>query len=213
MNRRRLWIAIVLMLGLFSFRCFAFEFQLDADKLRQSQKSGMLNVRDFGAKGDGITDDSDAIQRALLQAGTPDYPGFLYWLYAAVPEVFFPEGTYIISRTLLVPVCGGPKGVSNHITLRGDNAIIKQIDPTQDILYFRMSHRSLIEGLTFEGGRRQIKLWSRNLDEARVVIRDCTFRNSSSYAIDDQLRFDPEAERQNWYTNIVEPYQDRKSVV
>jgi len=200
------------MLGLFSFRCFAVEFQLDDAKRRESQQSGYLNVRDFGAKGDGITDDSDAIQRALLQAGTPDYSKFFYWAWTAAPEVFFPEGTYLISRTLLVPICGGSEKrdgiipISNHINLRGENATIKQINPTQDLLYFRMSHRNLIEGLTFEGGRRQIKLWSRNLDESRVVIRDCTFRNSSSYAIDDQLRFDPAVERRDWFLNILEPY-------
>src|SRR5262249_7182754 len=77
----------------------------------------------------------------------------------------------------------------------------------QDILYFRQSHRNLIEGLTFEGGKRQIKLWSRNLDEASVVIRNCTFRKSSSYAIDDQLRLDPAKEPRDWFHNVLEPYE------
>ena len=198
----------LLISGLFISWIFAVELPPTGGEAASSQvqKSGSLNVRDFGAKGDGITDDSDAIQRALLQAAAPEFPGFLYWRWTAAPEVYFPEGTYLVSRTLLVPVCGASGGVSNHINLRGENATIKQIDPTQDILYFRMSHRNLIEGITFEGGRRQIKLWSRNMDEARVVIRDCTFRNSSGYAIDDQLRIDPEAEPRNWYHNILEPY-------
>src|SRR5689334_17843502 len=42
-----------------------------------------VNVRDFGAKGDGITDDRSAIQQAL-DAG-------------AGHEVFFPVGTYLLS--------------------------------------------------------------------------------------------------------------------
>ena len=169
--------------------------------------AGSLNVRDFGAKGDGISDDSDAIQRALLAAGGSDATRFMYWAWTAAPEVLFPEGTYLVSRTLLVPACGGAKGQSNHINLRGEKATIRQIDPEQDILYFRLAHRNLIEGLTFEGGKRQLKLWSRNLDQARVVIRNCVFRESSSYAIDDQLRLDPEVEPKDWYRNVLEPYR------
>ena len=165
-----------------------------------------LNVRDFGAKGDGISDDSDAIQRALLAAGGSDATRFMYWAWTAAPEVYFPEGTYLVSRTLLVPACGGAKAESNHINLRGEKATLKQIDPDRDILYFRLAHRNLVEGLTFEGGKRQLKIWSRNKDRARVTIRDCTFRNSSGYAIDDQLRIDPEAEPRNWYHNVLEPY-------
>ena len=165
-----------------------------------------LNVRNFGAKGDGVSDDSNAIQRALLAAGSPEGSRFFYWAWTAAPEVFFPEGIYVVSRTLLVPACGGPDGVSNHINLRGEQATIKQADPSQDILYLRMAHRNLIEGLTFEGGKRQIKIWSRNTDQARVIIRNCTFRHSASCAIDDQLRIDPAAEPRNWYHNVLEPY-------
>lgn len=47
----------------------------------------MSNVRDFGAKGDGKSDDSDALQHCLL-----DGDGL----------VEFPRGDYIISRTLQV---------------------------------------------------------------------------------------------------------------
>ena len=168
-----------------------------------AQKSGPLNVRDFGAKGDGITDDGDAIQRCLLKAAASDYPRFFYRGYVAAPEVFFPKGTYLVSRTLLVPPCAAGQGY-NLINLRGEGATIKQMNPAEDILYFRFAFRNLIEGLTFEGGKRQIKLWSNNLDTGHIIIRDCVFRNSSSYAIDDQLRKNPKGK--NWY-DLLEPFQ------
>lgn len=48
----------------------------------------IINVRDFGAKGDGITDDTEAIQAAIDSAGGS--------------EVFFPRGVYTISDTVYV---------------------------------------------------------------------------------------------------------------
>lgn len=47
----------------------------------------VVNVRDFGAVGDGVTDDTEAIQAALS---------------AASKAVFFPAGTYITTKTLVV---------------------------------------------------------------------------------------------------------------
>jgi hypothetical protein len=57
-------------------------------------------VKNFGAMGDGITDDTDAIQRALYQLYMPVYN-------PSQPRVrrilFFPAGIYIISSTIYVP--------------------------------------------------------------------------------------------------------------
>ena len=167
-----------------------------------AKQTGSLNVRDFGATGDGITDDTDAIQRSLIQAASRDYPAL------TPPEVFFPPGNYRISRTLLVPCYRNRSNKSyyNFINLRGEQATITQTSPTEDVLYFQRSFRNLIEGLTFDGGKRQIKLWSQNLDSAHIIIRDCVFKNAAGCAIDDQLRLDPASETKNWYNNVIEPY-------
>ena len=85
--------------------------------------SGMrLDVRDFGAKGDGVTDDFAAIQQALNKA--EEYRNADKMIYAnnlgtisswgvwdgGNPEVFLPKGTYRISRPLVglknVTLCG-----------------------------------------------------------------------------------------------------------
>ena len=58
--------------------------------------SGALNVRDFGARGDGKTDDTGAIIAALAASGG-DY-GNHVWLDRIV---FLPAGTYLVSDTLL----------------------------------------------------------------------------------------------------------------
>ncbi len=62
--------------------------------------AGVLNVKNFGAKGDGITDDTAAIQAALNA-----YPN-------GQRIIYLPNGTYLISNTLSWP--GGTPGSGNE---------------------------------------------------------------------------------------------------
>jgi len=67
--------------------------------------AGLNNVREkFGAKGDGVTDDTAAIQRAI--DSTPRHQTL--WL---------PAGTYLVSTTLTAK-----NGVGPYVTLRGEGA-------------------------------------------------------------------------------------------
>ena len=50
------------------------------------QRIGRLSVKDFGAKGDGVTDDSEAINACLEEA------------METGQVCFFPRGTYIVTR-------------------------------------------------------------------------------------------------------------------
>jgi len=63
----------------------------------QNRLDSYCVVKNFGAKGDGVTDDTAAINRALNQ---------LYCVQAN-PQIrrslFFPAGTYLITDTILVP--------------------------------------------------------------------------------------------------------------
>ncbi len=64
--------------------------------------SDTINVKDFGAKGDGVTDDTASIQAAIDYAftlgGDVGYSGF--WIRGS--KVFIPKGEYKISSTLVV---------------------------------------------------------------------------------------------------------------
>ena len=57
----------------------------------------IVNVKDFGAKGDGVTNDREAIQTAIDKANGR--------------TVFLPSGTYAIKRTLIL---------NDHTHLTGD---------------------------------------------------------------------------------------------
>jgi len=51
----------------------------------------ILNVKDFGAVGDGVTDDSAVIQQALVFA------------FANSQDLYFPSATYAVGSTLIIP--------------------------------------------------------------------------------------------------------------
>ena len=58
--------------------------------------AGALNVRDFGAKGDGTTDDTAAINAALTKSGGDT--GQTFWQDRIV---YFPSGTYLVTSPIL----------------------------------------------------------------------------------------------------------------
>lgn len=63
----------------------------------------VINVLDYGAKGDGITDDTAAIQAAITAAGV-----------GTGNTVFIPAGTYI---------CSAPINMAEYVTLQGAGQI------------------------------------------------------------------------------------------
>ena len=82
----------------------------------QSWMDQWATVKDFGAVGDGVTDDTNAINRALRQ------------LYCIQPtpqtrrSLFFPAGTYLITSPLLIPPYATLYG-------EGDDGTIIQLAP------------------------------------------------------------------------------------
>lgn len=124
------------------------------------------NVDSFGAKGDGVTDDTAAIISGLRVA-------------TGAILSFSPGRVYIWS---------GVQAVPNYTTLQGYGATIKA--PTQtDFTFIQLYNKTgcRIEGLTFDGS------WTNSASSnnamvdlavaANVDIKDCTFKNVSSECI------------------------------
>jgi hypothetical protein len=135
-----------------------------------------IDVRDFGAKGDGRTDDTAAIRAAIKAAHErrriPQHPKYGY--FTSFAEVYFPNGHYLISDTIDI----------NAVKLRGENyAAIEQTNPEKDIFHTPNAWRQLIEGLTFLGGKVQLNLNNPNVDTGHVTVRDCHFYNSADVAV------------------------------
>ncbi|KAJ3225503.1 hypothetical protein HDU78_010638, partial [Chytriomyces hyalinus] len=65
-------------------------FERSKPQYKDLPASAFLSVKSAGAKGDGATDDTDAIQKVLNLASSSQV-------------VFFDHGAYLVSRTILVP--------------------------------------------------------------------------------------------------------------
>lgn len=134
-------------------------------KATYSMISGAVtNVLDYGATGDGITDDTDAIQNAISAASS------------TTGHVYFPSGTYIVSDTLCNDVRIVIEGAHRYTT------IIDCGDFTGTI--FRVSPDSAIKNLKLQGnvGNRDAVGISTNDLLVRCVIQDVDFENLD-YAI------------------------------
>ncbi len=153
-----------------------------------STPSSAHDVARFGAKGDGVADDTDAIQAAVqaavesrsslhLKGGHWGHMvnGFNIW---AVPEVVFPKGHYRITRPIVftVPI---------HLRSLGE-VTVEQANPDHEIFYFHSTARHRVEGFSFVGGKTQLRFWTNNLGPAEINVFNCTFTRSGGYAVECQ---------------------------
>jgi len=134
-----------------------------------------LRVTDFGAKGDGVTDDTAAIRRAVeaLEKGRPKARHCVRRHKVCFPDapfaaIVFPKGTYRIT---------GPIVVTGDAMLQGeDGATVVNAAPEEEGFYVRDTHNLIVKGLTFVGGLCQIRMWTRNRDCSYLHVADCVFR-------------------------------------
>ena len=140
---------------------------------------GNVNVKQFGAYGDGTTDDTDAIQGA----------------FSSTHKVIeFPEGTYLVkvdtndaplTDTTDVSKCG--LLISSEKVLLGEGAIIKSYHETlesSDLYAISASAKVKIDGLTFNGQYSDYHYtYGIQLNSSDNTIRNCSFINMGSSGI------------------------------
>jgi len=138
-------------------------------------------VRDFGAKGDGVADDADAVQNAIAEGlklvggRKPDvaYDMKKYAGYGPV-VVYLPRGTYLVNKPLKVP-CGSYSW-NRALRITGESARIKAGKPMDAVLHVNIASHITVEGLTLDGaglaqnGFTALKISGRNGLVDRVSV-------------------------------------------
>jgi hypothetical protein len=126
------------------------------ERTLQERLEDTVSVLDFGAKGDGETDDTAAIQRALKQH---------YITVGTIPyrkTIFFPAGRYIVTGTVFIPPYASIEGEGPDRTIlrtisTADTTILRTRSISgDDFLDLTLTAESTtvtsvsIKGMTFE---------------------------------------------------------------
>ena len=145
----------------------------------------IFNVKDFGAKGDGKTPDSGAIQKAVDAAGK------------ALGTVFFPMGNYRCHDIKMHPhikLMGDPKW--GYSGIAPSTALILDSEDASCIVNATGAENAHVCGLTFFGNRKSLKtkkpvhglMCDRGdgpfaKDCETVTIEDCKFSYMSGHGV------------------------------
>ena len=140
---------------------------------------GRIDVRGFGAVGDGAHDDTVALQKALDKVDEFRRRDIASWgegmVGSAAPEIVLPAGTYRITRPLVAV---------RTFSLRGEKgAVIDAAGVKGPALYIDRAYRCTVEGMTFRNGESHVAFWTHNDDSATILIRDCRFENAAKEAV------------------------------
>ena len=127
-----------------------------------------FNVRDHGAKGDGKTDDTAAVQAAAdaaIKASSNQYDR---------RSIYFPPGNYRLNGTVKL----------RHISLRGEDAVITQTDDNALSFDYADFWSVRVTGITFIGGKGHVSLINNNKDKSLFFVDHCRFFECKGTALE-----------------------------
>jgi hypothetical protein len=166
-----------------------------------------ISARDFGATGDGITDDTVALQRAINQV----FPSLYYNIVGVRRVLHIPAGTYIITSDLQVPPYADIRGDGPNSTIiqqmNADNVLsfvagggsypnnssisalqLKNVQTTQDIARVISAENILFDRVRFQGnitaptsgtGTAGAVIYNGTGNTRHVNFKNCEFANST----------------------------------
>lgn len=166
--------------------------------LSWEQRSDWLNVQAFGAKGDGIADDTAAIQQAFDRMSDGDkLNGGKQGLI-----VYFPAGHYRITRTLaIVQSTGG------WIVGHGRDTVLSWDGDDNGVMYLSNGATyTRYEGITWDGcGKASVgvKHESQSYYETSIRYEHCAFLNCKAHGFLNGTGKAANAAAEIWFRNCL----------
>ena len=120
----------------------------------QDKFSDLVSIKDFGAMGDGLSDDTLAIQQALT----------------AYDSVYIPEGNYLVSGTITL-------GEKQTLIGAGQTSNIIAQDNSFNVIEVVADHAQ-VSNLRIQGGAIGIKLYGRDRPCVQTSVSDLTIRGA-----------------------------------
>jgi len=124
-----------------------------------------VSVKDFGAVGNGITDDTAAFQAAITYLAST----------ITVPEgaaLYVPDGNYVISSTITIP----PE--LERLNIYGQGKYASQISASAGITIFTANVRftsCVIQDIRFNNGAKVFNILTANVDQSMLTFQRCFF--------------------------------------
>lgn len=148
----------------------------------------VINVKQFGAVGDGVADDTAAIQAAVDHCTATRMAFVNGSIQSASPqnqntgtsyEIFFPSGRYKISAAI---------NLNYVMTFVGQRSVIQQTTIGADTFTGFYGLVLTFKSLVFVGGRHSIYFQngadgSSGIEAVTVKVRDCEFHSTEDFAV------------------------------
>ncbi len=171
--------------------------------LAWEQRSDWRSVKDFGAKGDGVADDTVAIQQAFdtLSDGKNALKDD-----AQTRVIYFPAGRYRVTKTLVITHATGA-----YVVGHGRDTVLFWDGEKGGTLYWSNgAHYTRYEGLTLDGrglAANGVRHHSESYYETSIRYQHCAFLNFTGHGIVVGQGLDGKAaaceSAEVWYNNCL----------
>lgn len=151
---------------------------VELPSLNWTPGSDWVNVKTLGAKGDGVTDDTEAVQGAISAMGEGSV-------------LYFPAGKYVITKELKMlktkDIASEKRYIGTAVYGHGKDTVLSYEGPDGGVLFREMGAvHCLYIGLTFEGNNKASVGFMHDNDkkfETHVLHEYMAFRNFKEYGI------------------------------
>ena len=135
----------------------------------------------WGAKGDGSRNDRSAIALAVGASsstrtdGKEVYDGVTGTWIGSISPVVFSGPLYLIDAAISCDAF--------NIFVSRNRSRIRQTTRAENHLHLGNAFRCAVIGLQFIGGKHAIWYYNNNIDQGRLLVRDCSFQLTGDFAI------------------------------